>query len=203
MTSELVHDCIRNDLLCRLRWNLLADLHNIEIVVGPKNEEKTVPLFDHPSANDDISEPGLSRIEVNSRECLEKFYLSYDSDPEPDGYRPPPSLIVSNEDGRSITLRQFVTEVHAYLNEHLDKVKSAQRVMAGTPWSETMLFYRRAWPRRTDGGNIIVNVELMPHARDADFIEKLWAAQLIQAHAYEQRRRAWAPRNASSALTFF
>ncbi|KAF7676441.1 hypothetical protein GT037_005946 [Alternaria burnsii] len=75
--------------------------------------------------------------------------------------------------------------------------------MAATPWSETMLFYRCAWPRRTDGGNIIVNVELMPHARDAGCREKLWAAQLIQAHACEQRRRAWAPRNASSALTFF
>ncbi|KAH8628138.1 hypothetical protein IG631_17907 [Alternaria alternata] len=115
MTSELVHDCIRDDLLCRLRWNLLANLRNIEIVVGPKNEEKTIPLFDHPSTNDNISEPSLSRIEVNSRECLEKFYPSYDSDPEPDGYRPPPSLIVSNEDGRSMAQADQLRNRSRYL----------------------------------------------------------------------------------------
>ncbi|KAI4926510.1 hypothetical protein J4E85_006804 [Alternaria conjuncta] len=164
MPSQLVDDCIRLDLLCRLRWNLMTSLHNIEIVVGSEDEEKILPLIDHPYADEEISEPGLSRIEVNSCECLEKFDLSYDSSPEEDGYRPPPPLIIENEDGKHITLRQFVTEVHAYLNEHLAELKKAQRVMAAEPWSETMLYYRRAWPRRTDDGNIIVNVEMMPRA---------------------------------------
>jgi hypothetical protein len=167
----------------------MADLHNIEIVVGAKDEEKTVLLFDHSLADEGISEPGLSRIEVNSRECLEKFYLSYDGSPEPDGYRPPPPLIIQNEDGKSITLGQFVTELHAYLNEHLAEVKKAQRVMAAMPWSETMLFYRRAWTKRTDDGRIIVNVEMMPHAPDAELRERLWTGQLKQAWSYEKRRQ--------------
>ncbi|KAI4626770.1 hypothetical protein J4E83_003923 [Alternaria metachromatica] len=189
MPSQLVDDCIRLDLLCRLRWNLLTGWHDIEIVVGSKDEEKIVPLIDHPYANEEISEPGLSRIEVNSRECLEKFDLSYDSSPEEDGYRPPPPLIIENEDGKHITLRQFVTEVHAYLNEHLAELKRAQRVMAAEPWSETMLFYRRALPRRTDDGNIIVNVEMMPRAPDEETRKRLWAAQLRQAEHYEGKRR--------------
>jgi hypothetical protein len=188
MTSELVDDVIRLDLLYRLRWNIMADLQDVEIVVGAKDEEKTVPLFGHPSADEVISEPGLSRIEVNSRECREKFNLSYDGSPEPDGYRPPPPLIIQNEDGKSITLGQFVTEVHAYLNEHLAEVKKAQRVRAAMPWSETMLFYRRASTKRTDDGRIIVNVEMMPHAPDAELRERLWTGQLKQAWSYEKKR---------------
>lgn len=187
MTSQRVDDRIRMDLLYRLRWNLLADLHNIEIVVGPENEKRTIPLFGHSSADADLGVPGLSRVEVNSRECREKFYLSYDGSPEPDGYRPPPSLIIENEDGGSITLGQFVTEVHAYLNVHLGEVKKAMRVMASMPWSETLLFFRRARAFRTDDGNIIVNVELMPHAEHTEFREILWAQQLKKAREYEQK----------------
>lgn len=63
-------------------------------------------------------------------ECMGKFDLSYDSDGDLEmcPYRPPPSLIFENEDGRSITLRQFVTKVHAYLSEHMEQVKQAQCV---------------------------------------------------------------------------
>jgi hypothetical protein len=81
MPSQLVDDCIRMDLLYRLRWNLLADLHDVETVWGPKNEEKIIPFFDHSSADAEFGVPSVSRIEVKSRECDEKFQLSYDSEP--------------------------------------------------------------------------------------------------------------------------
>ncbi|USP76892.1 uncharacterized protein yc1106_04166 [Curvularia clavata] len=183
MASTMMPNPIRMDLLYRLRWNLLTDVHNTEIVLGIENEETIVPLFDHALADADLGVPSLSHIEVNSRECLEKFYLSYDSDGdlEMGGYRPPPPLIIKNEDGRSITLRQFVTEVHAYLNEHLEEVKKAQWVRAAEPWSENLLFFRRAFPRRDDDGNIIVNVEMMGHAADAETRDKMWAHQLRTA----------------------
>lgn len=114
--------------------------------MGLENEETTVPLFDHALAEAGLGTPSLSRIQVNSRECLEKFDLSYDSDGDLElcDYQPPPSLIIENEDGRSITLRQFVTEVHAYSNKHLQEDKKGQWVMAAEPWSETLLFSRRA-----------------------------------------------------------
>ena len=187
MPSQLVDDCIRADLLYRLRWNLLGDLHGVEIVWGPKNEEKTVPFFDHSSADADFGVPSLNRIEVKSRECEEKFKLSYDREPEEDSYRPPPPLVIQNEDGASVTLRQFVTKIHTYLNEHVDEVKRAQRVMAAEPWSETLLYFRRAWPHETDDGNVIVYVEMMPHATDAKFRDALWAQQLKKALEYERK----------------
>jgi hypothetical protein len=83
---------IRVDLLYRLRWNLRADLRDVEIAVGPSNEEKLVLLFDHSSADESLAVPGLSSLEVVSDECHERFEYSYDDSPEPDGYRPPPSL---------------------------------------------------------------------------------------------------------------
>jgi hypothetical protein len=187
MPSQLVDDCIRMDLLYRLCWNLLADLHDVETVWGPKNEEKIIPFFEHSSADAEFGVPSVSRIEVKSRECDEKFQLSYDSEPEEDGYRPPPPLIVQNKDGGFVTLRQFVTKVHAYLNQHLDEVKKAQRVMAAEPWPETLLYFRRAWPHENDDGNVIVYIEMMPHAADAKFRDILWAQQLKQAHEYEQK----------------
>lgn len=175
------------DLLYRLRWNLLADLSDIKIVSGPKNGEEIGPFFEHADADADFGLPSVSRIEVNSRECDEKFRLSYDSEPEEDGYRPPPPLIIQNEDGGSITFRQFVTEVHAYLNEHLDEVKKAQRVMAAEPWSETLLYFRRAWPYETEDGNVVVYVEMMPRAADAKFRDIIWNQQLTKAHEYERK----------------
>jgi len=175
------------DLLYRLRWNLLADLQNIEIVWGPAEEEIVIPFFDHSSADADLGVPILSSVEVKSRECDEKFRLSYDSEPEEDGYRPPSPLIIRNEDGGSITLRQFVTEVHAYLNEHRGEVKKAQRVMAAEPWSETLLYFRRARPYETDDGNIVVYVEMMPRAADTRFRDILWAQQLNKAREYERK----------------
>ncbi|EMD61574.1 hypothetical protein GGP41_004175 [Bipolaris sorokiniana] len=183
----LVDDCIRMDLLYRLRWNLLADLHDVEIVWGSRNEEEIGPFFEHASADADFGLPSLSRLEVKSRECDEKFRLSYDSDPTESSYQPPPPLIIQNEDGASITFRQFVTEVHAYLNEHFEEVKKAQRVVAAEPWSETLLYFRRAWPYETEDGNVVVYVEMMPRAADAKFRDILWGQQLNKAHEYERK----------------
>lgn len=94
MASEYksMEDRIRMDLLYRLRWNLLADLHDTEIAVGPNNEERVVPLFDHFSADEDLVVPGLSRIEVTNAECIDKYENSCDRSPEPEGYRPRPLL---------------------------------------------------------------------------------------------------------------
>lgn len=91
----------------------MADLQDIEIVLGQKGEEKIVPLFDDPSMDADICTPAVNRIEVMSEDCHEKYDRSCDGTSQSDGYRPPPSLIIENEDGRFITLRQFVTEVYA------------------------------------------------------------------------------------------
>ncbi|KAF1945816.1 hypothetical protein EJ02DRAFT_431322 [Clathrospora elynae] len=48
------------------------------------------------------------------------------------------------------------------------------------PVDEMLFFFRRAWPIRTDDGNIRMSVELMPQAKQT-FREVLWASQLNHA----------------------
>ena len=72
------------DLLYRLHSNVLTHLHDVEIVVGP--ETKNIPLFENFSARAHLRVTSLSRIEVNSGECLGSYELRYDGSFEPDGY---------------------------------------------------------------------------------------------------------------------
>lgn len=180
---------IRTDLLCRLRWNLLADLHDIEIAGGPNEKESVISLFDHSSADEGLAIPSLSRIEVGSAECLDKYDLSFDGSPEPDGYRPPPSLVIENRDGGSITVRQFVTEVHAYMNEHMDEIKKALGGIYTTPVDEmNMVFFRRAWAVESpDDNNVRLYVSLEPTAERTS-MEQFWATQLHQARMDDRQR---------------
>jgi hypothetical protein len=50
-----MHDRIRMDLLFRLRWDILAEVHHVKIAIGPEHEEKAVPLFDQPCVEEDIA----------------------------------------------------------------------------------------------------------------------------------------------------
>lgn len=172
------------DLLYRLRWNLRADLHNVEISVGTSNEERLVLLFDHSSADESLAVLGLSSLEVASAECLDKHGNSCDDDegsPNPDSYWPPPSLFIEYEDGRAITLRQFVTEVHAYMNENIAEVKKA---LCGqyTSSVDGMIFFRRVWAVGSDGGNIRLSVSLVPEMENTK-MESLGSSFATRSHA--------------------
>ncbi len=173
---------IRMDLLYRLQWDLLADLNEIQIAVGPDNEESVVPLFEQNCAEEDITKSGLSRIEVCSDECLRRYENSFDGSPEPDGYQPPPSLIIEAKDGGFITLKQFVTEVHAYLNEYMDDVKTALRQLYKIPVNER-IFFRRVWARGTDDNDIRLSVSLLPKLKSAS-MDQHWASHLHYARQH-------------------
>jgi hypothetical protein len=178
---------IRMDLLYRLRWDLLAGLHDIEIAVGPENAESVVVLFDQPCVDEDIAEPGLRRVEVCSDECLRRYENSFDGSPEPDGYQPPPSLFIEAKDGGFIALKQFVTEVHAYLNEHMDHVKSALRQMYTSSVNER-IYFRRIWARGKDDNDVRLSVSLLPKLNSAP-MEQHWASHLHYARQHGNKRQ--------------
>jgi hypothetical protein len=189
MTPDLKNkeSSIRMDLLYRLRWNLRADLQHVEITVGASNEEKLVSLFDHSSADESLAVPGLSSLEVASAECLDKYENSYDEgSPDPDGYRPPPLLFIENEDGKSITLRQFVTEVHAYMNENIAEIKKALRGQYTSSVDE-MIFFRRVWAVGTSDDNIRLSISLVP-GMERTKMEDFWSAHLHQARMHANQR---------------
>jgi len=176
---------IREDLLYRLRWNLLAPLQDIEITIGPKNEETLVPLFDHLCANAPLSVPSRHRLEVLSEDIWTSHegWHHGDDSPEPDcACKPPPNLVIENADGRPVTLRQFVTQVHPYLNEHMGKVKRALTLFQKDLPEEKTFLFKRAWNFNTK-----LRVYLMLK-RDAEYMEEHWATQLDFARRYEDGR---------------
>lgn len=73
-------DRIRQDLLGRLRWNVLAPLEEVTVVTGPLGQTINVPLFDHPYANEPIADPPLS--------CIDKMWI--------DGFRSLCKVIVTH-----------------------------------------------------------------------------------------------------------
>jgi len=86
---------------------------------------------DHPLADESLARPPLSRIDaVCIGPCLTRLDMDLEADEEY-RYKPPAALTINNEDGSAITLRQFVSEAHAYLNEHMDEIKKLKGEMYG------------------------------------------------------------------------
>ena len=159
-------------------------MHDVEIAVGPDNEERAVPLFGHSSADEDLGVPKLSRIEVMNKELVDTYNAWFDGSPPPEGCGPPPSYFIENKDGGSITLGQFVTEVHGYLNEHMDETIKALAMFAKKPVNER-IFFRCVWPVRTQGGNIRLAVSLSPKENRAS-MDEFWATNLHYARRHQQ-----------------
>ena len=122
---------IRQDLLFRLRWNLLTSLDNVEIAVGPPGQTTYVSLFSHVLASEPLARPPLSCIDsVWIADYMDRGTGAYDR-PEGTPSPAPPALTVSNEDGSPVTLGQFVTQVHAFLNQHMDEIKTSKSYSYG------------------------------------------------------------------------
>ncbi|USP78067.1 hypothetical protein yc1106_05341 [Curvularia clavata] len=122
---------VRNDLLYRLRWNVFGPLDEIEIRTGPWDQTTDVPLFGHPLAKESIAVPPVSRIDkLCIAECLDRVDYRME---EAYQYKPPPPLTIHNEDGSAISIGQFVTEAHAYLNLHAEALKDAKGRLYGIP----------------------------------------------------------------------
>jgi hypothetical protein len=200
---------IRHDLLNRLRWNVLGDLDNISIARDSRKQTTYLPFFDHPAANESLADPPLSRIEAFSHDILmkEDMELEYD---EEDRYKPPANLSINNEDGRPITLRQFITEANAYLNqpEIMEDIKNVKALFLGylvtrpdgsqgkdiiyghpgkLPEDVEFFFWRAMVFERE--GTVTFDMWMF---LDGEFVgaERFWVDRLRRAYEYEQERQA-------------
>ncbi|KAJ4371596.1 hypothetical protein N0V83_004816 [Neocucurbitaria cava] len=207
MTSRLddMGGRIRQDLLYRLRWNLLAALDNIDITTGPQDEESVVPFFSDAAAEESIAQPPLSRVEVRIDDCLanrlEEMYFD-----EEDQSNPPADLTIENADGSPITVGQFVSQVHPYMNEHMEENKKVKgeiygraekredgtevRVnIYGQPYlpPDIGFFFSRVW---AVGHNdyVRLNVSSFAEGEIGTSVDDFWAIQLRQARMCEQKR---------------
>ncbi|KAF1942658.1 hypothetical protein EJ02DRAFT_433896 [Clathrospora elynae] len=112
---------IPQDLLCRLCWKILGDLPMSKLHADLTRNRLT-----------SLASPSLNRISAYSKDLELKEDLDSDYDEE-DQYKSPANLDIHNEDGRPITLRQFMTEVHAYLNrlDIIEDIKSVKAMFLG------------------------------------------------------------------------
>jgi hypothetical protein len=200
---RMLTDRIREDLLYRLRWNVLATLDNIEIATGSYDQTTNVPLFGHPLADEPIAVPPFSRIdEVYIAECLDKVDFRHEI-PEEYRYKPPPALTINNEDGNPITLGQFVTQTHAYLNVHIEELKKAKgelygkvvtnedgtwaRVISDEPYlpPNIALFFSKV--SAVQIGQIVqFSTHFFAEGENTHSTDQFWATQLRQAHSHER-----------------
>jgi hypothetical protein len=128
-----LHRRIRHDLLNRLRWDVLAPISSITILCAPYEENIYLPFFSHPAADVSLASPPLSRISAYSRDISMREDLDMEADEE-DQYKGPANLSINNHDN-PITMRQFVTEVHEYLNREdvMSVIKETKAIFYGTP----------------------------------------------------------------------
>lgn len=111
-------DRLRGNFLDRLHWSIFGPLEDIR--VKDENDVFT-PFLGHDIASESLANPPLTRIEVNIDSCMQK--AAHDEHDEDDGrYKGPEPLIIDNMDGSSISLYDFVSEVHKYLNENKEEL---------------------------------------------------------------------------------
>jgi hypothetical protein len=120
---------IRDNLLKRLQWDVAGPLSGIEIATGPPNQLINESLLDSTLGHEPLYDRLCNRIDeiiirdFSDREDRDIYY------PKEERYKGPPALEINNEDGRPITLRQFVTEAHAYVARNMEELR---RVLSTT-----------------------------------------------------------------------
>ena len=195
----MLNDRVREDLLYRLRWNILTALDDIKIAIGPCDQTTNVPLFSHPLADESVANPPFTRINVCISECLNKVDIRM----EEYQYKPPPALIIDNEDGKPITLGQFVAQTHAYLNLYIEELKQAKGELYGKVsvnedgiWTRTIsdepylppniaFFFKRVFAVQIGQ---IVRFSTQCFAEGENFLstDQFWTTQSRLAHSREQ-----------------
>lgn len=87
------------------------------------------PLAGHPIEEENVTEPPVSRIAVTIMVLEDKN--ANDEDEEEFRYWPPPPLVIEKDDRSAIKVRDFVTEVHAYLNANKEAIIEAKGELLG------------------------------------------------------------------------
>ncbi|KAH7065808.1 hypothetical protein BKA63DRAFT_524665 [Paraphoma chrysanthemicola] len=196
----------RQDLLWRLRWNVLAPVDNIEIATGPPDQTTDLPLRDHPLASESLADPPLSCIdEISIGDFTDKLDREM-AMPKEWQFQPPATLKINNEDGAPITLGQFVREVHEYVERNMDGIKKVKAEVYGKPCTDADgkhggmstfgrpttlpdhigIYFRRVWAF-DEGGRVSVNVQLWAEGDLGITMERFWATRLRQLPNYEPR----------------
>jgi hypothetical protein len=195
---------IRDDLFFRLRWNILEPLEEVKIATGTYDQPIYVPLFGHPLADESFADPPISRIERlrhSESDYNDLEILIYSQE---EWYKEPPTETIDNEDS-PITLGQFITQTHAYLNTQVELIKRSKGKRIGEDYinengvhvrsfiygksclpPDTAIFFRRVCAQKIDQ-IVQVCVKLYAEGEIYDYTtDRFFAVQLQQSRRHEQ-----------------
>lgn len=120
---------LRLDLLEQLHWDVFGPLGDIQVKV--ENNILT-PFSGHRIASESLPSPPFTNIEVNIDRCTQKAALD-ETDEDEDPYEAPEPLVIDKEDGSSISLHDFVAQVHEYLNANKEELCKCEDEMYMNP----------------------------------------------------------------------
>jgi hypothetical protein len=110
-------DRVRQDLLDRLHWNVFGPLGEVSVQDGTI----LTPLSSHAIRFESVADPPISRVTVEINVCFVKHAMD-ETEEEEDRYQSPEPLIIEKLDGSPISLNDFVTQVHPFLNANKDEI---------------------------------------------------------------------------------
>ena len=110
-------DRIRQDLFNRLHWNVFSPQSDITV----QDSNALTPFANHAISLESIADPPVSRITVQIQVCQNKFSMD-ETDEEEYRYQPPEPLVIENQNRAPILLKEFINQVHLFLNANKDEI---------------------------------------------------------------------------------
>jgi hypothetical protein len=89
-------------------------------VQGSKDSNALVPFTNHPISLESIADPPVSRITIRIKVCKDKY--SIDKTNKEYQYQPPEPLIIKKRNRAPILLKEFINQVHPFLNTNKDQI---------------------------------------------------------------------------------
>ena len=110
-------DRIRQDLLNRLHWNVFCPQSDITVQDG----NALTPFANHAIGSESIADPPVPRITVMIQVCEDKSSMDQ-TDEEEYQYQPSEPLVIEKRNGAPILLKEFINQVHPFLNANKDEI---------------------------------------------------------------------------------
>jgi hypothetical protein len=110
-------DRIRQDLLDRLYWNVFGPLSEVSV----RDSTTLTPLSNHAIKSESVADPPISKIAVNIDVCQVKHSMD-ETEEEKYRYQPPEPIVIEKLDGSPVSISDFVTQVHPFLNANKDEI---------------------------------------------------------------------------------
>ncbi|KAJ4372833.1 hypothetical protein N0V86_008199 [Didymella sp. IMI 355093] len=112
-----IPDRIRQDIFDRLHWIVFGPQSDITVQDG----NALTPFANHAIGPESIADPPVSRITVRIQVCENKSSMDR-TEEEEYRYQPPEPLVIEKRNGAPILLKEFISQVHPFLNANKDDI---------------------------------------------------------------------------------